>query len=151
MLKGLKTSANNSILAFLSISYYDLVVCFCMLNKMVTPKTAGVTVNLPRKRALGTAAGFLTELHTPRKALPVLTGVWSMQSRRKTKGATSEEHFVMQEQNSKAKWDVPKMTHKKRFCRYAAPDSERVKCTTKSKTLQNWKVSCREVNKNWRN
>lgn len=77
MLKGLKTSANNSILAFLSISYYDLIIYLYILNKMVTSKTPYVTVNLPRKRKgpLGTAAGFLTELHTPRKASPVFTSL----------------------------------------------------------------------------
>lgn len=50
MLKGLKNSANNTILAFLSISCYEPLVCLRMLNHMVTSKTPCKTVNLCRKR-----------------------------------------------------------------------------------------------------
>lgn len=50
MLKGLKTSANNTILAFLSISCYEPLVCLRMVNNMATSKTPYKTMNLCRKR-----------------------------------------------------------------------------------------------------
>lgn len=115
-LKGLKTSANNTILAFLSISYYDLVVCLCMLNKMVTSKTPCKTLNLPKRRKGLSNCSRISyrTAHTQKRITSIRRCVIHAEQKEKER-CHVRGTFYNAEQNSKAKWYLPKTTNEKAF------------------------------------